>query len=110
MPKPSVTCCTPESHHTPSGWGWFHASDCQTHTGAKIETATKPTDRRLVVVGGRDWGTSTEDVPTRLDPTAAHPACIAAAADGATPCSRCSWLLDLDDSGARYVDHWADNR
>jgi hypothetical protein len=33
---------------------------------------------------------------------AVHPACKAAAADGATPCSQCSWRMDLDNDGARW--------
>jgi len=88
----------------PSGYAWFHEKSCSLFPGQKIESDSAPV-RRLSLVGGRDWGRSTEDVPTRLDPTEAHPACIAAAADGATPCSRCSWLLDRDNEGARYIDH-----
>lgn len=33
-----------------------------------------------------------------------HPACLAAARDGGTPCERCSWLLDDDP----YTEAWVD--
>jgi hypothetical protein len=51
-----------------------------------------------------DWGAAPPDVPERLAPSVAHPACIAAAQSGATPCARCSWLLEIDNEGARYID------
>lgn len=38
-----------------------------------------------------------------------HPACRAAANDGATPCRMCSWLLDLDNEGARYIEAHLDD-
>lgn len=108
MTRPVVECCRLRSAHGAARLHWFHAEDCPLTPGLEIDTVTPPPVRHLALVGAVDWGKSSEDVPTRLDPTAAHPACIAAAADGATPCSRCSWLLDRDDEGARYVDHWMD--
>ena len=111
MAKPVVECCQLHSAHGAARLHWFHADDCPLTPGREVEVVTASSyagKRRLIVVGGVDWGKSTEDVPTRLDPSTAHPACIAAAADGATPCSRCSWLLDRDDEGARYIDFHLD--
>jgi hypothetical protein len=42
--------------------------------------------------------------PQALPVDKPHPACLAAARDGGTPCSRCSWLLD-DDA---YTEAWLD--
>lgn len=42
--------------------------------------------------------------PDRLPATKPHPACLAAARDGSTPCSRCMWLLEGDP----YTDAWMD--
>lgn len=46
-------------------------------------------------------------VPRRPEPFPAgkpHPACLAAARDGGTPCERCSWLLEDDP----YTEAWLD--
>lgn len=111
--KPDLECCTPYNARYPSGYRWTHSNWCSVSPRAKVDRKREPdvpiaAPTKLALVGGVDWGESPEDVPERLEATAAHPACIAAAADGATPCSRCSWLLDLDNEGSRYIDEHLD--
>jgi len=134
-----LDCCTPYNAPYPSGHHWTHSKWCSVSPNKKVEAKAKPPTaftvtmaqidacplkslapahyradgscgcRPAMIVGGPDHDGARPEVLERLAPSAAHPACIAAATDGATPCSRCSWLLEIDNEGARYIDHHLDS-
>ena len=74
------------------------------------ETTTRREKDRLATVHRlEDVRTGLNVRPRRPDPIPAlkaHPACLAAAADGAEPCSRCAWLLGAD---VPYMDAHVDD-
>lgn len=110
-----LTCCKPYKAPYGSGHHWTHSRWCQLWPGRKVsETPAIEADGppvRLAPVKGRDEPRRMRPpVVSAIGPLVAHPACIAAVEEGtATPCSRCSWLLEIDNEGSRYVDAHVDD-
>ena len=104
-----VTCCTPRQYHSPSGLAWFHARDCAIGRGQKIRNVYVQPVADVARRAREEAETARTGVVVPIRPVlpertgALHPACIAARADGATPCSECSWRMGLDNEGARWM-------
>lgn len=103
----TVTCCRPRQAPSPSGWSWIHSSMCKVAPRQKIRT----------IGAARTPSPATEpelaEEPTsgvhKLAVDEVHPVCELLNSLGSTPCSRCSWLLGLDNEGSRYVDAHVDD-
>lgn len=110
-----LTCCKPHKPPYPSGrYEWTHSRWCELWPNRKVDEtpAIEADDPPVKVVSiDQERRRRRPTVVKDARPIVAHPACIAAANDGtATPCSRCSWLLEIDNEGARYVDAHVDDR
>lgn len=90
-----IECCWAMSKKYPSGWALTHARNCPVAPGEKVRRDDRPigTPRLRLVVGGSAPTRVSRRARPRLSATQTHPACQAAVADGATPCSRCAPLL-----------------
>lgn len=104
-----LACCKPTMRPWPSGWAYAHAADCPVDPDQKVQPQPKPpkreTEHLRLVQHGED---SRASVPTRVPRGAVHPACKAAATEGAIPCAQCAWRMGLDTDGARYIEAWVD--
>lgn len=110
--RAGVTCCVPLQAHSPSGLKWVHRRSCPTGRGQVIRSVFTGAGAEARRRGRQDAETASTGVVVplvRKRPSAVHPACKAAAADGGTPCSVCSWRMGLDNEGARRIQAQLDD-